>query len=606
MNASLTSLLKLDKQQLIALLWQTDPEFWKILRSSSGTLQARDRVFDYLNAVERKFFNIYGKSQLKDLHILEKNTAKECIRVLKNLIRTENEKLTNHSALGDLFRMAVGDHKTIDKVSPGFLLEFIYLLKGIRGEAPIRRLFNQLEMKEGRAAATERSKQLDGYAGAMEAFVSKYSSGLDAPITKKREAMKGAILDYFGATSKDWTDYVWQLRHVITTLKTLEEIVALSDDERKGLVLAEKYNIPFQITPYYLSLFNGSGGDESDRSIRAQVLPSASYCINVHRNRAEEIDMDFMGERSTSPIDGITRRYSQIVILKPYDSCPQICVYCQRNWEITGIDEARLSRSKTDAAIRWISDHQHISEVLVTGGDPLTLKNRHLDDIIGKVASIPHVERIRIGTRTPVTLPFRIDGEFLDILSKYHRWGKLELNIITHVQHAAEITPEALEAVVKIKERGINVYNQQVFTYYNSRKFESCHLRKALKLCGIDPYYSFNTKGKEETVDFRVPIARIEQERKEEARMLPGIARTDEPVFNVPRLGKSHLRAWQDHEPIMILRDGSRVYRFYPWEAMITLSQDYLYMDVPIADYLQRLAADGEDVEDYSSVWYYF
>ena len=150
------------------------------------------------------------------------------------------------------------------------------------------------------------------------------------------------------------------------------------------------------------------------------------------------------------------------------------------------------------------------------------------------------------------------------------------------------------------------MYNQQVFTYFNSFKYQTCFLRKNLKLSGIDPYYSFNTKGKEETTDFRVPIARIEQERKEEARLLPGIVRTNESVFNVPKLGKSHLRSWQDHEVIMILKDGSRIYRFYPWESMLLLIEDYLYTDVSIYSYLKRLENDGEDVEKYKSIWFYF
>jgi lysine 2,3-aminomutase len=102
------------------------------------------------------------------------------------------------------------------------------------------------------------------------------------------------------------------------------------------------------------------------------------------------------------------------------------------------------------------------------------------------------------------------------------------------------------------------------------------------------------------------PIARLLQERKEEARLLPGLDRTDEPVFNVPRLGKSYLRAWQDHEPIMILPDGRRVYRFYPWETRVGVADDYIYTDVSIHGYLSRLLADGENTADYRSVWYYF
>ncbi|MCX5834078.1 MAG: KamA family radical SAM protein, partial [Deltaproteobacteria bacterium] len=331
------------------------------------------------------------------------------------------------------------------------------------------------------------------------------------------------------------------------------------------------------------------------------------YCESLAESREKGFDMDFMGERSTSPIDGITRRYPEILILKPYNACPQICVYCQRNWEIKTMDEdVMMSRKKIREAIAWIDGHESITEVLITGGDPLTLDNRYLDGLIGEVAKIKHVERIRIGTRVIVTLPFRIDDGFIAVLKKYHEWGRREIAIVTHFEHAAEVTPDTVEAIRKLKNAGINVYNQQVFTYYNSRKFETALLRKTIKVSGVDPYYTFSTKGKEETVDFRVPIARIEQERREEARLLPGLVRTDEPVFNVPKLGKSNLRAWQDHEVIMILPDGSRVYRFYSWEVRILTALDYLYTDVPIYDYLKRLNADGENINDYISIWYYF
>ena len=95
-------------------------------------------------------------------------------------------------------------------------------------------------------------------------------------------------------------------------------------------------------------------------------------------------------------------------------------------------------------------------------------------------------------------------------------------------------------------------------------------------------------------------------ERREEARLQPGLVRKDEPVFNVPRLGKSQLQAWQDHEVMMILPDGRRVYRFYSWEVRLVTALDYLYTDVAIFDYLKRLADDGENVADYDTIWYYF
>ena len=313
-----------------------------------------------------------------------------------------------------------------------------------------------------------------------------------------------------------------------------------------------------------------------------------------------------MDEKSTSPIKGITRRYPQILILKPFDACSQICVYCQRNWEIVDIKDANFSQETIEAALEWIDSNHNITEVLITGGDPLALNNNIIEWLLSNLSDIDHIDRIRIGTRIIVTLPQRITDSLIDIFNRYHQLGFRELCIVTHFEHPAEITPDSLDAIRKIKKSGINIYNQQVFTYYNSKKFESCLLRKTLKKSGIDPYYTFNTKGKDETIDYRVPIARIEQERKEEARLLPGIVRTDEPVFNVPRLGKSQLNAWQDHEVIMIMWDGRRVYRFYPWESKQALVEPYNYTDVSIYDYLNRLKDDGENVGEYSSIWYYF
>jgi lysine 2,3-aminomutase len=145
-----------------------------------------------------------------------------------------------------------------------------------------------------------------------------------------------------------------------------------------------------------------------------------------------------------------------------------------------------------------------------------------------------------------------------------------------------------------------------VFTFGNSRRFETSALRIAIKQIGVDPYYNFNMKGKSEIEQYAVPVARILQERKEEARLLPGIFRTDEPVFNVPFLGKNHLRAWQDHELIAILPDGRRMYSFHPWEKNIDQVKPYLYTDVTIKSYLEKLKERGEKQEEYNSIWYYY
>ncbi len=595
---------ELSKNELLEILWEQDKNIYKILKNSDKTRIARTYLFDYLNNLERNYFNIYSDNWLNRKHIIEKNNAKECIRVFKNIIRTENETLTGFSVLKTLKELAKNE-RNINTVSKGFLCEIIYLIKGINGASGIKSM--QVKISEDHSEASQiRSQSLDEYAQNMKNFMKRYSSGLDREKIAEHSKMKKKILNFFNANENDWNNYKWQLQHVIKSYDVLSKIAKLSNEEKEGVLLAEKYKIPFQITPYYLSLFNEHGRTMHDRAIRAQVLPSKNYCTQVYKNKTKNLDMDFMGEKSTSPINCITRRYPQIVILKPYNSCPQICVYCQRNWEIESIDNTRIPFSEVDNAIKWIKNNPNVSEVLVTGGDPLTLTNEYLKKILDKICEIKTVERIRIGSRVNATMPMRINDDFIDMIKKYHIFSVREISFVSHFEHTTEITPDVLEAVKKIKFAGMSIYNQQVFTYYNSLRFESCELRRLLKLSGIDPYYSFNTKGKEETTDFRVPIARIEQERKEEARFMPGLVRTDEPVFNVPKLGKSHLRSWQDHEPVMINPKGERIYRFYPWESRVNLVDDYLYTDVPIYDYLEKLYKEGENIDDYQTIWYYF
>lgn len=604
---TMKELLEYDKTKLIEILWECDPDIHRILKSSNKLQEARNSLFDHLNDLERHLFNIYSDKHFKEKNILERNNAKECIRVFKNVIRTENEEITNYSALNSLYRTAKKKAKS-RSLNDGFFLEFINLSRGINCESGVYAekevpLFLSLA---GQNAATERMKILDEYSSNMEHYFLRYKTGMDKDIIEERKINKRSILDFFNASEQDWQNYNWQIKNIISDIDTLLDLVRLSSDELKGLECASKNCIPFQITPHYLSLFERKNSGKYDHAIRAQVLPGENYCWNYIQSKNKGTNLDFMGEKSTSPIDGITRRYPQILILKPFDSCPQICVYCQRNWEITDIKDAIFSKETMSNAINWIRDNKNIKEVLITGGDPLTLDDISIDWLLKEISDIVHVDRIRIGTRIIVTMPQRITEELTGIFDKYHELGTRELCIVTHFEHPTELTPDSLEAIKKIKKLGINLYNQQVFTYYNSKKYESCFLRTVLKKSGIDPYYTFNTKGKEETTDYRVPIARIEQERKEEARFLPGLARTDEPVFNVPRLGKSNLRSWQDHEVIMILEDGRRVYRFYPWESKNALVEPYNYTDVSIYDYLKRLKDDKENVDDYSSIWYYF
>jgi lysine 2,3-aminomutase len=268
--------------------------------------------------------------------------------------------------------------------------------------------------------------------------------------------------------------------------------------------------------------------------------------------------------------------------------------------------DAQASKEDIDKAIDFYAEHEHLMDILITGGDPLVMSNTMIEHIIKRLAEIPHMQSIRIATRMPITVPQKLTEDLCEIFGKYFEEGKQSICMVTHFEHPYEITMDTAKAIKRVRKQGLHVYNQQVFTFANSRRFETAALRIAMKLIGVDPYYTFNMKGKSEIEEYAVPVARILQERKEEARLLPGIMRTDEPVFNVPFLGKNHLRAWQDHELIAIQPNGSRVYSFHPWEKNIDQIKPYLYSDIPIKGYLDQLSGRGEDPEEYNSIWYYY
>jgi lysine 2,3-aminomutase len=595
----------------VEALWSAGPEFHAMLRDSTNLEDARDKTYEFLFRCEREVFSADNET-----HPLEKANIRECIRVFCSVIGPINEKKTKFSALEILWKIAKKAPGALEGVSRGFFMEFSHLLHGVAGNSGIYAPESKAGewvldflLKTGREAAVARSAVLDKMADMVDRGVARFPSGLEKDVIQKREENKLRIMAYYGVGEKEWNDHRWHLRNVVRDEKILAALIDVTPEESEAVRLCRENRIPIGITPYYLSLMDRDTSRRFDHAVRAQVIPPMSYVREVldDRGRIKE-ELDFMGEHDTSPIDLVTRRYPKVAIFKPYDTCAQICVYCQRNWEIEEVlsPTAFASKEDVDTAIQWFREHPGISDLLMTGGDPAVLGDARLDELLGKISSIDHIKRIRIGTRCPVVLPFRFTDSLLDILAKYHEPGKREICIVTHFEHPYEVTPEAAEAIARVERLGIRFYNQSVFTMENSRRFELCALRETLRLIGVDPYYNFNAKGKEETREYRVPIARILQERKEEARLLPGVSRTDEPVFNVPRLGKNHLRAWEDHRVIMFMADGRRMYEFHPWEKNIVPIPSYNHQDVSIHDYLCELERRGENIEDYRTIWYYY
>jgi len=571
---------RIEPEILVERLWDEDPMIAECLSRSETLDEARHRLLDYLEELEEAL-----RAGAFDLDRIEWSSALDAIFMLKNLLSPENEAVAGFGTLEQLWRLARGHDD--EEIDPGFVDEFLHLFRAINGRSGIGRGWLDREStnagraespeeefpRTGRRAAIERSRFLDGLADEVWRAVAVHPSGLDSEIVRKRGENRSRILAAFGATERDWSDPEWQAAHVLKGVDgatRLRELVPLRSEEIAAVRLAVQYSIPWGITLYYLSLFDFESADRTeDGQVRSQVIPPLHTVRRMIEHRQDRSRaLDFMRERDTSPADRITRRYPTVAVLKVCDTCTQICTYCQRNWEISdAMVFARLPTCEDlDPALAWFDEHPGITDVLLSGGDPLVLDDRVLEHLLRRIAAMEHVRNIRIGSRVPVTMPMRITEALAERLGGYVTPGRRNLAFVTHVESAYEVTPELASAVDRLRRRGVQVYNQQVFTVETSRRFQTVANRVALRQVGIDPYYTFYTKGKEEHRDYLVPIARLLQERKEEARLLPGIFRTDEAVFNVPGLGKSHLRAKQDRELIAIRPDGRRVYIFHPWE----------------------------------------
>ena len=593
------------RKRLLTIL-ESIPPLKEIMVSFDSLQLKRKKIRELLNTM---LINTYDDNP--DLPSLAWMLSRDAILVFRNITSRRSAKVAGFSFLGYLNDL-IHDDKIYAKTppSPDFFAELSHLIYGISGQADVYPKSPPAFTKyHGLRAAKLRSVDLSRMAKSVEKFKTRYPSGLEDSAKRRQYNNKLRILRHFKVTGFEWSNWRWHMRHIIKDAKTLKKLIKLTDEQSEAVELAQKHKVPFGITPYYLSLMDYEAGQGRDDAIRAQVIPSLKYIQKLEEFKAhDETSMDFMLERDTSPMEGITRRYPHIVILKPVLTCPQICVYCQRNWEIEDVNSraAILPKPILENAIEWIAQTPEINEVLITGGDPFILSNDRIESLLYKLSRIDHIQRIRIGTRTPVTLPQRITDALVKDINHFHIPGKREILIVTHFEHPSEITHNSMEAIQRFRQYGMEVYNQLVYTFFNSRKFEATVLRHTLRLIGVTPYYTFNTKGKEETDEYRVPIPRLLQEQKEEARLMPGTVRTDEIVFNVPGLGKNYLRAIQHHDVISILPDGCRVYEFHPWEKKLALADTYIYTDVSIYGYLQRLKEFGENISDYKSIWYYY
>jgi len=274
-----------------------------------------------------------------------------------------------------------------------------------------------------------------------------------------------------------WLDWRWQLGHMLTTADELARVVALSADERAGLAGSARL-FRVGITPYYASLMDP---DNASCPIRMQSIPSPAEA-DV---RDEEL-RDPLGEDSHRPAPTVVHKYPDRALFLVVDRCGIYCRHCNRR-RLVGQEESPISRDDLARALDYIRRTPAIRDVLISGGDPLTLSTARLEEIIAALRAIPHVEIVRIGTRVPVVLPMRVDDELCAMLKKYH-----PIYVNTHFNHPKELTPRARAACEKLADAGIPIGNQTVLLRgVNSSARVLRKLFTELLRCRVRPYYLF-------------------------------------------------------------------------------------------------------------------
>jgi len=287
-------------------------------------------------------------------------------------------------------------------------------------------------------------------------------------------------------------DWRWQLRHRISTLDELAGLLPLTDDERAGLAAAPSH-FRVGITPYYFSLIDRA---HPFCPVRMQVIPRAGELVV----EAGEL-LDPLGEDAHRPVSAIFHRYPDRCLLLALDRCAIYCRHCNRR-RLVGQEESAISRQDLSDAVAYIRRTPAIRDVLISGGDPLTLSTERLEEIVAAVRAIPHVEIIRIGTRVPVVLPMRVDDELTAMLRRYH-----PLYINTHFNHPKELTPLARTACERLADAGIPLGNQTVLLRrVNSSARVLRELFTELLRCRVRPYYLFQGDVAEGTGHLRTTV----------------------------------------------------------------------------------------------------
>ncbi len=305
---------------------------------------------------------------------------------------------------------------------------------------------------------------------------------------------RDAICRVFGESydPDTWSDWRWQTRRRLTRLEHFEQVLRLTDGERRGLQLAHgKFAV--SVTPHFAQLIDP---DDPDCPIRRQVVPRDQELV-VGPGDME----DPCGEDHASPVPGLVHRYPDRVLLLAIDSCASYCRYCTRSRLVGQGALAPLPR-RLDAIVAYLEAHTEIRDVLLSGGDPLLMSEDRLDALLGRLRAISHIEFVRIGSRVPGFLPQRVTPELVAVLRRHRVWLSL------HFCHPREITPEVAAACDLLADGGIPLGSQTVLLRgVNDSPEALAELFHGLLRVRVRPYYLYQCDPVVGTSHLRTSVA---------------------------------------------------------------------------------------------------
>jgi len=299
---------------------------------------------------------------------------------------------------------------------------------------------------------------------------------------------------YPQTTLRQWNDWRWQLAARVRTLAELERFLVLSAEEREALEQSGEL-LPFAVTPYYLSLLDPN---DATQPLRRSIIPTKA---ELQRSPGEADDP--LGEEGQSVIPGLVHRYPDRALLLVHDFCSTYCRYCTRS-RVVGAGRIKPSLSRLARAVEYIRQTPAIRDVLVSGGDPLTLGDDKLEWLLASLRAIPHVEVIRIGTKVPVVMPQRITQRLVGMLRRYH-----PLWMSIHFTHPDELTPETEAATRRLADAGIPLGSQTVLLKgINDDVDVMKRLMRGLMRFRVRPYYIYQCDPIPGSAHFRTHVSK--------------------------------------------------------------------------------------------------